>query len=119
MKRTSSNRTSIVIVAMLCALLGVLYGSFSAYADPTASSGESPGIVPDGSDNTAPAETSNPGSTAPKSKTTPSTPSGSTGSGSDGSSEETSSGDSKKKSSTDTKKKSTTKTKKKNTELHG
>jgi hypothetical protein len=98
---------------MLCALLGVLYGSFSAYADPTASSGESPGIVPDGSDNTAPAETSDPGSTAPKSKTTPSAPSGSTGSGSDGSSDETSSGDSKKKSSTDTKKKSTTKTKKK------
>jgi hypothetical protein len=98
---------------MLCALLGVLYGSFTAYAEPTASSGESPGIVPDGSDNTAPAETSNPGSTAPKKTTTPSTGSGSTGSGdSSGSSDDTSSAPTKKKTTIE-KKKSTTKTKKK------
>jgi len=47
-------------------LLGVLFASFTAYADPTASSGESPGIVPDGTEDAAPAETSDPGSTAPK-----------------------------------------------------
>ncbi len=99
-------------MAVLCGLLGVLYGSFTAYAEPTASSGESPGIVPDGSDNTAPAETSNPGSTVPRTKT-PSSESGSTGSGSTGSSEETSTGDSKKKSSAKTKKKSSARTKKK------
>ncbi|MGK2877224.1 MAG: lytic murein transglycosylase [Solirubrobacterales bacterium] len=111
MKSTSSNRSAIVLVAVICALLGVLYGSFTAYADPTAGSGESPGIVPDGSDNTAPAETTDPGSTAPKKTTAPSTGSGSTGSGSTGGDDSDSSDSAKKKSSSGTRK-STTRAKK-------
>jgi hypothetical protein len=112
----SSNRSSILVVALACALLGVLFASFTAYAGPTGSSGENPGIVPDGTDNTAPAETTEPGSTAPKS-TKPSNPSstGSTGSGTKDSDESTSPTGSTKKTTSTEKKKSSKKSKRETT----
>lgn len=75
-KSTSSNRPTILLVALVCALLGVLYSSFTATADEGAT-GENPGLVPDGSDSTAPKSPAAPGSKpkSPSSSTKPSSPS--------------------------------------------
>lgn len=56
MKGTASNRSSIVLVAVVCAVLGVLYGAFSASADVAADNVESPALVPGGDAAPAPAE---------------------------------------------------------------
>jgi hypothetical protein len=64
-KNTSSNRSTIVVMALVCALLGVLYSAFDATAEPTGGAGETPSMVPDGSDSSAPTVTSTPGSSAP------------------------------------------------------
>ncbi len=103
-KGTSSNRSTILVVALVCALLGVLYSSFSASADVSAQA-ENPGIVPDGSDSTTPTSPSSPGSTTKK----PSGgSSGSSGSSDSGSKSTGDSGTTKKPS---TEKKSSTKKK--------
>jgi hypothetical protein len=61
-------------VALLCALIGMSASAYSAQADDGGQA-EGPGLVPDGSDSTAPSTPSTPGSTSkPK-------PSGSSGSG--------------------------------------
>lgn len=78
-KGTASNRSTIVIVALTCALLGVLYGSFNASADVTGTAGETPGLVPDGSADDAQAPAAEPGSAPTKpSGSTKSAPAGDT-----------------------------------------
>lgn len=60
MKGQKSNRSTAALVALLCALCGVLYASASTYADE-GTSGETPSLVPDGSDSTTKAPPSTPG----------------------------------------------------------
>ncbi len=108
MRGTSSNKSVVVLTAIVFALLGVMFASFSAYADVTAdgSTTESPGVVPDGSDADAPATTTTPGGSTKS--TSGSSKSSSGSSGSSGSSD--SSGSSGSSGSTkSTKKKSSTK----------
>ena len=88
-------------MALICAMLGVLYGSFSASADVSGSTGENPGIVTDGSESTSPGEAATPGA-APSKKS---------GSGSNGSSGSNSTTDSTSGSNGSTEKKAPAKKK--------
>ncbi len=112
MKGTTSNRPTILLVALVCAILGVLYSSFSAAAEDGAT-GENPGLVPDGSDSTTPKAPATPGAkTKPSSGSTQTTtkPSSPTN-GSKGSSRDSGSGNSSSGSTGTKKKPSTTKKK--------
>lgn len=103
-------------MALVCALFGVLYSSFTAYADDAAQT-ETPGLVPDGSDSTTPSAPTSPGSST--TKKSPSGSNGSSNSGSSGSNSGSGQSDSSGGKSKSNTKKSTSKKRRKSSSDRG